>query len=80
MKVQYLKKHTDEHGFTFESGWTAEHTDAEAQRRIADGICQQVSDGAYPRRQEVVVMECATIAPIEKPEEKAAQKTNTNKK
>ena len=59
MKVQYLKKHTDEHGFVFESGWTAEHTDAEAQRRIDDGICQKVADGAYPRRQEVVVMECA---------------------
>jgi len=59
MKVQYTQKYTDADGFTFESGWTAEHTDAEAERRIADGVCQRVSDGAYPRRQEVVVMECA---------------------
>jgi len=59
MKVQYTQKYTDADGFTFESGWTAEHTDAEAERRIADGVCQRVSDGAYPRRQQVVVMECA---------------------
>lgn len=92
MKVQYLKKYTDEHGFTFESGWTAEHTDAEALRRIADGICQQVSDGAYPRRQEVVVMECAVPNPglrdimssiavgIARNEPTEAKMTLTNKK
>ncbi len=59
MKVQYIERHTDEHGFAFEAGWTAEHTDAEAQRRIDEGVCQKVDDGAYPRRREVVVMECA---------------------
>jgi len=82
MKVQYTQRYTDADGFTFESGWTAEHTDAEAERRIADGVCQRVSDGAYPRRQEVVVMECAVPSPtsdITDNSSKGAETTKTKK-
>lgn len=46
MKVQYKQSYTDEFGHKFQPGWVAEHTDAEAERRIALGVCLRVSNDA----------------------------------
>lgn len=46
MKVKYKKTHTDEYNDTYQPGWVAEHTDAEGQRRIDLGVCEQVDDNA----------------------------------
>jgi hypothetical protein len=83
MKVQYTKRFTDEYGDTFQAGWVAEHTDAEASRRIAKGVCVEVDKEARSRRQALAVapsVECV-------PEGQAKKtfpvfynnKTNTNK-
>lgn len=50
MKVKYLTQYTDEFGFTYKAGWTAEHTDAHAQRLIDDGTCERVADNVRPTR------------------------------
>lgn len=50
MKVLYLKPFTDQFNFTFLDGWTAEHDDAEGQRRIDAGYCERVSDNVRPTR------------------------------
>jgi len=50
MKVKYLKQHTDEFNFTFQAGWTAEHTDTHAQQLIDGGICERVADNVRPTR------------------------------
>ena len=51
MTVQYTKVFTDEYGDTFCPGWVAEHTDAEAARRIKAGVCIEVDQEARSRRQ-----------------------------
>lgn len=70
MKVKYIKTYTDEFNDTFECGWVAEHTDAEALRRIALGVCEEVGADTKALRYKVgakmLVDECATEpAPIE---------------
>jgi hypothetical protein len=62
MKFQYLIDYPDPSvapGFVFEKGWTAEHTEAEGQRRVDLGVCIPVDPNAYARRAQKVVMECA---------------------
>jgi hypothetical protein len=62
MKVRYCKLYTDEYGDTFEPGWVAEHTDAEAGRRIALGVCSEVSESARSLKLAEgaeLVLECA---------------------
>lgn len=70
MKVKYTKSHTDEFGDTYQAGWVAEHTDAEAARRIALGVCEEVDKDARSRRQAPEVLasvECVPEAPANKP-------------
>lgn len=58
MKVQYLKKHTDEFGMTYEKGWTAEHSEPEATRRILEGLCRAVDGDVMARRSGIITREC----------------------
>lgn len=50
MKVKYCKIYTDQYGDTFLPGWVAEHTDAEAARRIALNVCTEVDKESRSRR------------------------------
>ena len=59
MKVQYTQDFTTTDGFEIKKGWTVEHDDAVSAVQIAAGLCVQVDDAAYPRRQEQLVFECA---------------------
>lgn len=54
MNVQYIKEYTDQHGKTFQCGWTAEHDDPEAQRRIDMGVCKKVPKGTFSRKNETM--------------------------
>ena len=70
MKVQYTKEHTDQYGDTFQPGWVAEHTDAEAQRRIDLGLCVQADKEARSRRQTIKAppsVECVPEIEMKKP-------------
>lgn len=52
MKVLYIEDCPDESvapGFVFKKGWTAEHTDPEAELRIEDGYCVEVSKDTQAR-------------------------------
>lgn len=63
MKVRYCKVYTDEFNDTFQPGWVAEHTDADAGRRIALGVCVQVADDAKALKlspASELMVECAT--------------------
>ena len=75
MKVQYIKEYTDADGRTFKKGWTAEHTDAEGQRRIDAGVCCKVPDISRARRAEIVYTECVP----EEPKEQGQELTNQPK-
>ena len=69
MKVQYLQQYTDDFGFTYKCGWTAEHTDPDAERLIEHGICKRVADDVKPTKSELVTTECVPIPmglPLEK--------------
>lgn len=66
MKVQYTKQFTDEHGDTFQAGWVAEHTDAEAARRIALKVCVEVDQEARSRRQAIEVAPSVECVPEKK--------------
>jgi hypothetical protein len=83
MKVQYTKQFTDEHGDTFQSGWVAEHTDAEAARRIAKGVCVEVDKEARSRRQALSGAPSVECVPEQKESGSIFglknNKTNTNK-
>jgi hypothetical protein len=57
VKVQYLKKHTDEFGMTYEKGWTAEHSGPEATRRILAGLCREM-DSEVRARKSGITREC----------------------
>lgn len=65
MKVKYIKKHTDEYNDTFLPGWVAEHTDAEGQRRIDLGVCEEVDPEArafkYKIDAPLSIEECVTV-------------------
>lgn len=50
MKVKYTTIHLDQYGDTFLPGWVAEHTDSEAARRIALGVCVEVDKESRSRR------------------------------
>lgn len=70
MKVRYCKTYTDEFGDTFQPGWVAEHTDADAERRIALGVCEQVSEDAKALKlapSAELQLECAEPSPLESP-------------
>ena len=67
MKVQYIKDFTTTDGFEIKKGWTVEHDDAVSAIQIAAGLCVQVDDAAYPRRQEQLIFECASPSPIPTP-------------
>ena len=69
MKVRYIRAYTDEYGTQFNPGWIAEHSEPEALKRIALGVCEQVTaDGAKSLKlapEKPVFVECA--APGESP-------------
>ena len=76
MKVQYLKQHIDDFGFTYKAGWTAEHTDPDAERLIDQGICKRVADDAKPTKSELVTTECVPIQLVIGTEKKPTGSTN----
>lgn len=43
---------------TFGKGWTAEHSDPEALKRIAQGVCREIDKEARARRSGVITKEC----------------------
>lgn len=53
MKVRYNQEYTDEYNAIYPNGCVAEHTDAEAGRRIALGVCEQVDDATKALRYQV---------------------------
>lgn len=53
MKVRYNQEYTDEYNDIYPNGCVAEHTDAEAGRRIALGVCEQVDDATKALRYQV---------------------------
>ena len=66
MKVQYITKFKDQYGDTFQSGWVAEHTDAEAARRIALGVCVEVDKEARSRKGEPLKAASTECVPEQK--------------
>lgn len=77
MKVKYTKTHRDEFGDTFLPGWVAEHTDAEAARRIALGVCVEVDKESRSRRGLPDAPPSVECVPIQ--EEKKPNGLNPNK-
>lgn len=52
-KVRYLKDYSDPSvapGYVFKEGWTAEHTDSDAQERIAAGFCELMPPDTRARK------------------------------
>lgn len=76
MKVKYIKVHTDEYGDTYQPGWVAEHTDAEAQRRISLGVCLEVDQDSRSRRQAPEVAPSVECVPDAAPKAGIFGKTN----
>lgn len=71
MKVRYTQEYTDQYDDFFPEGCVAEHTDAEAGRRIALGVCEQVDDATkalrYQVGAELVVEGCVPPDQLEEP-------------
>lgn len=67
MKVRYIKDHPDPAvgpGFVFAKGTVAEHDDADAQRRIDEGLCVMEDHNARARKldpSEAIQTECIPI-------------------
>jgi hypothetical protein len=80
MKVQYIKNYTDADGRTFLNGWTAEHADAEGQRRVDEGACKEVAKDARARRSTIVHTECIPDAMPEAPAEEKPKTTTFKRK
>ncbi len=77
MKVQYIVDYTDEFGMCYKCGWTAEHTDQEAQRRIDKGLCVKAPDDTRARKQTIIINSCITP---EQETTQIAQKADTKTK
>ncbi len=77
MKVQYTTDYTDDFGMIYKCGWTAEHADHEAQRRIDEGVCKKAPDDTRARKQTIIINSCITP---EQETTQIAQKADTKTK
>ncbi len=69
MKIRYIKQFTDEHGMTFETGWVAEHSQSDCEKRVALGVAVYAEEGTRALRYSVdapvLVDACAAPEPTE---------------
>lgn len=61
MKVQYLIDYPDPSvspQWVFKAGWTAEHDDPTALKRIALGVCKEVAADVRPTKSALILTQC----------------------
>lgn len=62
MKIRFLSAYTDPYdpARMYQPGWTAEVAQPDAERLIADGIAEQVSNDVRPTKHAYTLTQCVT--------------------